>query len=80
MTYKIDHGRVLFNALRTALIFIAGFLTYEILKTLEAEWNRTHENKEEVHFAKRKSLQFIAIFLVDLIVLYIIAFMFNIHL
>jgi len=80
MTYKIDHSKFFFDALRTALIFIAGFLTYEILKSLEAEWNRTHENSEEVHFAKRKSFHFIAIFLIDLIILYVLALMFNIHL
>lgn len=77
---RIQHHKFFLDALRTALIFIAGFLTYEILKTLEAEWNTTHKNKEEVHFAKRKSYHFIAIFLLDLIILYIVALMFRIHL
>ena len=80
MTYKINHSRFFFAAFRTALVFIAGFLTYEIFKTLEADWNNKHLNNEEIHFAKRKSFHFIAIFLADLFILYIMALIFNIHL
>jgi hypothetical protein len=61
-------------------MFISGFLIYEILKTLEAEWNKSHENREVVHFAQRKSYHFIAIFLLDLFILYIVALLFSVHL
>lgn len=80
MTNKIKHHRFFFHALRTALIFIAGFLSYEILKIMEAEWNKTHPNNEAVHFAQRKSYHFIGIFLADLFLLYLIALMFGVHL
>ncbi len=80
MRSKINHSKFFFHALRSALMFVAGFLTYEILKTLEAEWNETHKNNQAIHFAKRKSYHFLAIFLVDLIILYLIALMFGVHL
>ena len=80
MTNKIHHSKFFLNALRSALLFIAGFLTYEILKTLESEWNKTHENREVIHFAQRKSYHFLAIFLLDLFILYIVAVLFKVHL
>ena len=42
MAHKIFHAAFLLNALRTAIIFLAGFLSYEILKRLEEEWNIMH--------------------------------------
>ena len=80
MRHRIIHHRFFFHALRTALMFIAGFLSYEILKTLEVEWNKTHPHNEIQHFAKRKSYHFIIIFLTDLLILYLIALLFNVHL
>jgi len=35
MANKINHRYFFLNSLRTALIFIAGFLTYELLKIIE---------------------------------------------
>jgi hypothetical protein len=80
MANKIIHSIFLLNALRTALIFIAGFLTYEILKRLENEWNIMHPKNEISHFAHRKMYHFLIIFLFDLSILYLIAFLFDIHL
>jgi hypothetical protein len=61
-------------------MFIVGFLSYEILKTMEAEWNKVIPNNEAVHFANRKSYHFVAIFLGDLFVLYLIVLLFGVHL
>lgn len=80
MAKKIIHSIFLLNALRTALIFIAGFISYEILKRLEGEWNIMHPNNELRHFAYRKTYHFLIIFLFDLSILYLIAFLFDIHL
>ena len=80
MTIKINHHVFFLNALRTSLIFIAGFLTYELLKVLESKWNKTHPNNQLIHFASRKTLHFLFIFIIDLIILYIIALLFDIHL
>jgi hypothetical protein len=76
----IKHHEFFLNSLRTAVIFIAGLLTYEILKMIEYEWNKTHPGHELFHFAKRKTFHFIVIFLVDLILLYLLALLFDVHL
>ena len=80
MAKKIIHHAFFLNALRTSLIFISGFLTYELLKILESKWNKTHPNNELSHFAHRKSYHFILIFIIDLLILYSIALLFDIHL
>ena len=80
MAHKIFHAAFLLDALRTAIIFLAGFLSYEILKRLEAEWNIMHPNNEMSHFAHRKMYHFVIIFLFDLSILYLVAFLFDIHL
>jgi hypothetical protein len=80
MTIKINHHVFFLNALRTALIFIAGFLTYELLKIMESKWNKMYPNNEFSHFAHRKALHFFIIFIIDLLILYFIALLFDIHL
>ena len=80
MVNKIQHHAFFLNALRTALIFIAGFLSYELLKILESEWNYIHPGNELRNFAHRKIYHFIIIFIIDLIVLYSIALLFDVHL
>jgi hypothetical protein len=80
MTIKIRHHEFFLNALRTAIIFIAGFITYELLKELESKWNKTHPNNELTHLARSKGLHFLFIFIIDLLILYAIALLFDIHL
>jgi hypothetical protein len=80
MVNKIQHHEFFLNALRTALIFIAGFLTYELLKIIESEWNLKHPGNELTHFAHRKTYHFIIIFIIDLALLYLIALLFDVHL
>ena len=80
MTIKLKHHIFFLNALRTALIFIAGFLSYELLKIAESKWNKMRPNNEISHFARRKALHFFLIFIIDLLILYIIALLFDIHL
>jgi hypothetical protein len=80
MTKQIIHHVFFLNALRTALIFIAGFLAYELLKILESKWNKMHPNDELKHFLHRKLYHFLIIFLFDLFILYLIAILFDIHL
>jgi hypothetical protein len=80
MANKINHRYFFLNSLRTALIFIAGFLTYELLKIVENKWNKTYPNNEFSHFAHRKKYHFFIIFIIDLLILYSIALLFDIHL
>jgi hypothetical protein len=80
MAIKIQHHAFFLNALRTALIFIAGFLSYEVLKIFESEWNLNHPGNELRHFTHRKTYHFIIIFIIDLLLLYSIALLFDVHL
>jgi hypothetical protein len=80
MKININHTYFYLNALRTALIFIFGLLTYEIIKEIEIEWNKIHPNNELYHLSKRKVYHFILIFFIDLIILYLIAILFKIQL
>ena len=80
MIKKIEHAKFFLDSLRTAIIFISGFLAYELLKMLEAKWNKTHPNNEMVHIAHRKAYHFIIIFFIDLCILYLIVWLFNVHL
>lgn len=61
-------------------MFIAGFLSYDILKMMESEWNKDHPNNQTLHFAKKKGYHFIIIFIADLIILYLIFLLTDVHL
>jgi hypothetical protein len=80
MTYKINHNKIFLNALRTALIFVAGFLSYELLKMIEYEWNKSHPGHEIFHLTKRKIYLFFIMFTIDIVLLYLILLLFNVHL
>lgn len=80
MANKIIHRNFFLNSFRTAVIFVAGFIIYELLKTLEKKWNKTHPNNELSHFAHRKKYHFLLIFVIDLLILYLIALLFDVHL
>ena len=69
MTIKINHVKFFLHALRTSIIFIAGFLSYELLKALENEWNINYPNNEIIHFSQRKLYHFIIIVVTNLIFL-----------
>ena len=80
MAHTIDHHRFFLHALRTALIFIVGFISYELLKELEKEWNSLVKGMEPIHFAQRKAFHFLLLFATDLLMLYSIAFVFQVTL
>ena len=77
---KIQHHKIFLHALRTGLILIATLLTYDLLKMLESEWNKRHPNNELIHVTQRKVYHFLIIFLADLLVLYLIALLFDVPL
>ena len=80
MANKILHHVFFLDALRTALIVIAGFLTYELLKVIESNWNKLYPNNELSHLCHRKACHFIIIFIFDLLILYVVALLFDVHL
>jgi hypothetical protein len=67
---KINHTRIFFHALRTALLFVAGFFIYEILVSLEKLWNEDVPENSLEHFHQRKGIKFLVILIVDLLILY----------
>ncbi len=76
---KLHHIRLFSHAFRTALLFISGFLIYEILLNLEKLWNKKNPNNELKRFYTRKIYKFILIFVIDLAILYGLAIFFRIY-
>lgn len=80
---NINHFRLFTHALRTAILFAAGFLVYEILNTLEEKWElKNTENKEnkenkEYYLYQKQFYSLIFIFFIDLIILYGMSFAFG---
>jgi hypothetical protein len=77
---QIKHNELFLSALRTALIFIAGFLSYEILKLIENEWNQENPKKKIYHLSKRKIFHFCIIYTIDIFIIYLIVLLFDVHL
>lgn len=76
---QVNHLRMFLNALRTAIVIVSGFIAYEILLELEKQWYMHYPNKY-YNFSKRKLFKLIIIFLIDLILLYVLFYIFKIEL
>jgi hypothetical protein len=77
---KANHFRMFLNALRTALIIVAGFIAYEILLELEILWNKKNKLNKIHHFIYRQLYKLIIIFTLDLLLLYLVFYAFKIEL
>jgi len=77
---KINHKYMFSHALRTALLFLIGFSIYEILVYLEKKWSLANPHHSDYYFYQKKIYKLISLFIVDLIILYIIAIFLGIHL
>jgi hypothetical protein len=77
---KINHLRMFFNALRTAILFFAGFLIYEIILEIEKIWNLKNPENKQLHFYQKKIYKFLLILIIDLILLYMLYFITGEHL
>lgn len=66
-----QHFRIFLHALRTSLLFVSAFYIYKLLGTLEQTWlwGIVHPKQERV--------KFVAIFIVDLIILYAFVILFK---
>ncbi len=71
---KVNHTKLFSHALRTALVLVAGFLIYDILVTLEKFYNTINPGNELYHFYLRHILKVILVFIIDLLILYGLAF------
>lgn len=76
---KVNHLRIYLSALRTSLIIVISLIAYELLIELEKEWNKMYPNNI-YNFSKKKLLKLIIIFIFDIILLYLIFFIFKIQL
>ena len=79
MTKGKVHFHIFLHAIRTAVIFLAGFIVYDILVELENEWNKKNPSKHLYNFSKRKLIKFLLIFIIDLVMLYILYLFFDIN-
>jgi hypothetical protein len=68
---KTGYLRIFLESLRTAIIFVSGFIIYELLLDAEKVWNKLQPSHKRYHFYKRKSIKFLIIFLIDLVILFI---------
>lgn len=68
---KIGYMRIFLEALRTAILFVSGFIIYELLLDAEKIWNKLEPSHKRYHFYKRKSMKFLIIFTIDLVILLI---------
>jgi uncharacterized BrkB/YihY/UPF0761 family membrane protein len=76
---KINHKRIFAHALRTALLFVASFLIYEILISLEKMWNKANQENKLYYFYEKHIFRLILIFIMDLLILYGIVLFLGIH-
>ena len=76
----INHRRMFFHAFRTAILFFAGFLIYEIFTEIEKIWNLKNPKNIQLHFYLKKIYKFVLILIIDLILLYILYFITGEHL
>ena len=79
MTKGKVHFHIFLHAVRTAVIFLAGFLIYDILVELEKEWNKKNPSRRAYHFSKRKIIKFLLIFTIDMILLYTLYLIFGVN-
>jgi hypothetical protein len=73
------HLLIFLRAFRTAILFMAGFISYEILQIIEKEWNNINPNNEVSNLYGRKIYHFLIIFICDLSILYLINILFGVH-
>lgn len=74
---KINHKYIFFHAVRSALLFIAVFLIYDILINLEKLLNKENPENSKYNYYLHKIIKFIIILIIDLFILYFAAIFFN---
>ena len=70
---KINHKLIFAHALRTAMLFVAGFLIYDILINLEKTWKKEDSENNLYYLYKKHMFRLILTFIMDLLILYGIA-------
>jgi hypothetical protein len=76
---KLKHSFIFLSALRSAILFVSGFLLYETLVELEKLWNSINPENKEFNFYQRKIIKFLTILILDVILLYVLFFLTGNH-
>jgi Zn-dependent protease with chaperone function len=61
---KINHKHIILQALRTALLFLFGYIVYELAMEVE------HPTTSRLKTIRTKLVKFVMIFVLDLLILY----------
>jgi hypothetical protein len=77
---KINNRKIFALALRTAIVVVISFIVYEVLINLEKILNKNKiTNKLTYEFIKRFT-HFAVVFVSDITILYLLVFIFKVHL
>ena len=79
VTKRGIHSHIFLHAFRTAIIFVSGFIIYEILIEIEKEWNKKDPSRRSYNFSKRKIVKFLLVLIIDMILLYMLYFIFKVE-
>jgi hypothetical protein len=72
------HNEFAVMALKTAFVFVVGIFLYDILKVIEKDLIKGEPERELEHMTHSKLFHFAAIFLTDLLAIYVIYLIFRI--
>ena len=79
MVNKIGiHSRIFFQAFRTAIIFVIGFIIYEFIVKYEKKQNKVNPSNSMFNLHKLNYIKFLLIFCIDLCLLYILHLVFRV--
>jgi hypothetical protein len=71
------HKKLFLNAFRTALVIVLSFIVYNINVKVFHSLKNNYPHLNKYHFTISKIVKFTCIFLLDLSILYIYAYVFN---
>lgn len=72
---QINKFKLFLSSFRTAIIFVASFIVYEILLEFEKIWNKEEPDRKIYNFNKRIFYKFVLIFFIDTILIYTLFFL-----
>jgi len=77
---KVQHPKIFLAALRSALLILGSFILYEFLKEMIEIWDEIFLHKKEHHIFYRRIYQYLGVFILDLIILYLAFYLFEVEL
>ncbi len=77
---KVNHIKIFLSALRSALLILGSFILYDMLKEMTLIWDKLYLHKKEHEINYRKVYQLLGVFFMDLLILYLVYYIFEIEL